>query len=58
MSGNEAKLANAASIEMYGNVMRSKGLKARAEWAYEVARNIRLSVLNEITGEAKIKIAA
>ena len=41
MIGLDAKLANAASLEAYGNVMRSKGLLARARWAHAEAEKIR-----------------
>ena len=37
MTGTEAKLANAASIEQYGKVLKSKGLHARAAWAFSQA---------------------
>ena len=58
MSGTEAKLANAASIEMYGNLMRSKGLQARAEWAYSEARKIRMTVLMSSVQTSSAKRAA
>ena len=58
MSGNEAKLANAASIEAYGNVMRSKGLHARAQWAHEQARKIRVEVLNATIDRIDTRLAA
>ena len=41
MTGYDAKLANAASIEHYGNLMKSKGLHARAAWAFAQAAKIR-----------------
>ena len=58
MSGTEARLANAASIEMYGNVMRSKGLQARADWAYAEARKIRTAVLMSTMQTSASKRAA
>ena len=45
MTGIEAKLANAASIEQYGKVLASKGLKARAAWAFGQAAKIRADLL-------------
>lgn len=41
MTGIEAKLANAAAIEQYGMVMKSKGLRARAAWAFGQAAKLR-----------------
>ena len=58
MTATDAKLANAASIEMYGNTMRAKGLHARAEWAYAQAREIRLSVLTGTIEKVDAKLAA
>lgn len=45
MTGTEAKLANAASIEQYGKVLKSKGLHARAAWAFSQAAKIRAELL-------------
>lgn len=46
MTGNEAKLANAASIEQYGKVLKSKGLHARAAWAFGQAAKIRAELVS------------
>ena len=54
MTGNDAKLASARAIETYGNVMLGKGLKARAEWAYEQARKIRQDVVAAMTFETRL----
>ncbi len=54
MIGLDASLANAASIEAYGNVMRSKGLLARAQWAYAEAKKIRDLVQAATAVETKL----
>lgn len=45
MTGTDAKLANAASIEQYGKVLKSKGLNARAAWAFGQAAKIRAELV-------------
>ena len=54
MTCNEAKLANAASIEQYGRVLKSKGLHARAAWAFGQAAKIRA----ELVSMAPLALAA
>ncbi len=44
MTDLEAKLANVTAIEQYGNVMRSKGLSARAKWAHDEALRLRRAI--------------
>ena len=46
VTGNEAKLANAASIEQYGKLLKSKGLHARAAWAFGQAAKIRSELIS------------
>ena len=58
MSGLEAKLANAAAIDVYGKVMRSKGLTARAAWAHAEAKKIRDLVQAAIATDAAMRFAA
>ena len=56
MTGTEAKLANAASIEQYGMVMKSKGLHARAAWAFGQAAKLRGEAV--VAGAIEMKRAA
>ncbi len=41
MSASEKLLTAAVTIEYYGNVMKSKGLRERAAWAYAEAKILR-----------------
>ena len=58
MTCKEAKLANAASIEMYAQTMVSKGLHGRAQWAFTQARKIRMDILISETIQPAIQVSA